>query len=50
MRIQPAAKALNSFQSGYAAGVQVTVSISLDSGKNLKAVEYSGGIQQVRSF
>lgn len=42
-----AAHALNSFQSGYAAGVQVRVDVRLDSGKNLKAVEYSGGIQQV---
>ena len=47
LRIQPAAKALNSLQSGYAAGVQVTVSVNLNSGKNLKPVEYSGGIQQV---
>ena len=39
--------ALNSFQSGYAAGIQVKVDVRLDSGKNLKAVEYSGGIQQV---
>lgn len=47
---EPAAKLLSSFQSGYAAGVQVTVSVKLKSDKNLKAVEYSGGIQQVGAF
>lgn len=45
--LSKATKELNSFQNGYAAGIQVTVNVSLDSGKNLKAVEYNGGVQQV---
>ena len=35
-------------QGGYAAGVQVTVNVNLDSNKGLKAVEFSGGVQQVK--
>ena len=34
-------------QGGYAAGVQVTVNVNLDSKKGLKAVEFNGGVQQV---
>ncbi|DBA78932.1 hypothetical protein WJX77_001245 [Trebouxia sp. C0004] len=37
---------LAGFKGGYAAGVQVTVNVTLDSNKGLKAVEYSGGVQQ----
>lgn len=34
-------------QAGYAAGIQVTVNVSLDSGDGRKPVQISNGVQQV---
>lgn len=41
---------LAGFKSGYAAGVQVTVSVTFGSEKGLNAVQYSSGVQQDSLF
>lgn len=37
---------LTGFKAGYAAGVQVTVNVTLDHKQGVKAIDFSGGVQQ----